>query len=134
MRAFLLISHGPLSQAMKESVQMIAGVHANLFTASLSYDDSPESFAAKLAEIEPHLEVYKEIIIFSDLFGGSPGNTAVQRYLTDSRVTLISGMNFPMILTALLEAESTIPYLIQTGKDGIVDIKSVLAKLRDDDE
>jgi mannose/fructose-specific phosphotransferase system component IIA len=134
MRAFILISHGPLAQSMKESVQMIAGVHANLFTASLSYDDSPESFAQKLAEIEPHLEVYKEIIIFSDLFGGSPGNTAVQRYINDPRVTLISGMNFPMLLTALLEAEAELPYLIQTGKDGIVDIKAVLATMTDDDE
>lgn len=134
MRAFILISHGPLAQSMKESVQMIAGVHANLFTASLSYDDSPESFALKLAEIEPHLEVYKEIIIFSDLFGGSPGNTAVQRYLNDSRVTLVSGMNFPMLLTALLETDAQLPYLIQTGKDGIVDIKAVLATMADDDE
>jgi mannose/fructose-specific phosphotransferase system component IIA len=134
MRAFILISHGPLAQSMKESVQMIAGVHANLFTASLSYDDSPESFAQKLAEIEPHLEVYKEIIIFSDLFGGSPGNTAVQRYINDPRVTLISGMNFPMLLTALLEAEAELPYMIQTGKDGIVDIKAFLATMADDDE
>lgn len=134
MRAFILISHGPLAQAMKESVQMIAGVHANLFTASLSYDDSPESFGMKLAEIEPHLEAYKEIIIFSDLFGGSPGNTAVQRYINDTRVTLLSGMNFPMLLTALLEADAEIPYLIQTGKDGIVDIKAVLATMADDDE
>ncbi|MGB7594496.1 MAG: hypothetical protein WBL80_02920 [Erysipelotrichaceae bacterium] len=134
MRAFILISHGPLAQAMKESVQMIAGVHANLFTASLNYDDSPESFAKKLAELEPQLEVYKEIIIFSDLFGGSPGNTAVQRYVADARVTLISGLNFPMILTALLETDADVPYLIQTGKDGILDVKAMLATMVDDDE
>ncbi|MHC1735706.1 MAG: PTS sugar transporter subunit IIA [Erysipelotrichaceae bacterium] len=134
MRAFLLISHGPLAPSMKESVQMIAGEHDNLFAASLNFDDSPESFGEKLAALEPALAAYDDVVIFTDLYGGSPGNTAITRYMNDPKKTLISGMNFPMILTALLEEGAEIPYLMETGRQGILDIRTMLASMSDDED
>jgi PTS system mannose-specific IIA component len=134
MRAFVLISHGTMAQAMKESIQMIAGIHGNLFAASLEVDDSPESFGEKLAEIDSQLGFYSEIVVYCDMFGGSPANAALQRYLFDPRVTLLSGMNFPMVLAGLLEADVDIPYLIESGKGGIVDIKAAMRDISNSDE
>jgi mannose/fructose-specific phosphotransferase system component IIA len=119
---------------MKESVQMIAGEHDNLFAASLNFDDSPESFGEKLAALEPALAAYDDVVIFTDLYGGSPGNTAITRYMNDPKKTLISGMNFPMILTALLEEGAEIPYLMETGRQGILDIRTMLASMSDDED
>jgi hypothetical protein len=43
-------------------------------------------------------------------------------------------MNFPMVLTGLLEADVDIPYLIESGKGGIVDIKAFMRKTSNDND
>lgn len=134
MRGILLISHGYYAEAFKESLKMIAGQVDNLYAACLDPTDGPEEFKAKLIALNPELEPYDEVLVFADLFGGSPCNTAIQYYLTNEKVHLVAGMNFPMVLTAILSEYETVENLIALGQESIVDVRVMAAAMMSSDE
>lgn len=127
MKAILIVGHGGLPEAMKQSVQMIAGTNESLFTVCLEPDDGKESLEKKLDLVNGNLKGYDSVLVFADLMGGSPANAVLSKYLDSENVTLISGMNLPMVLTAVLSDVST-NELLREGKIGIKDIKAELNK------
>jgi PTS system mannose-specific IIB component len=133
MRAILLIGHGDLPLAMKQTAQMIAGELPFVHTVSLQPDDGKESFAKKLATLEEKISDSSSIQIFADLLGGSPANGALEKYAGDSRVQLITGMNLPMVLAAVM-AELDAGEVIKAGIQGIQEMNQqqpVVAKTTD---
>lgn len=125
MKAIVFVGHGDLPLAMKQSAQMIAGENQHLFAVSLTPDDGKEEFAEKLQKLNEQLTGYDQIQIFADLMGGSPSNGAVEKYVQQENVTIISGMNLPMILTAVM-GDVPIELILAEGKEGIRDVKAEL--------
>lgn len=135
MRGYLLISHGAYATALKSSLAMITGELESVFAVGLEPSDGPESFIAKMDAQLANMTAYAEIIVFTDLLGGSPGNAAVTKFITDPRIHIISGMNFPMLLNTVLSEGIPIDAVVQSGKDGIVDVKAfILASSSDVDD
>ncbi|MFV0255074.1 MAG: PTS sugar transporter subunit IIA [Erysipelotrichaceae bacterium] len=134
MKGILLVSHGFYAEELKKSLKMIAGNVDNICTACLEETDGPDQFTEKIKTLEAKLNNYQEVIVFSDLLGGSPGNTALQYLITKNNYSFIAGMNFPMVLTSLLESNSSIENIIQAGKDGIVDVRAFMTNMSSDDE
>lgn len=125
MKAIVFVGHGEFPAAMKNSAEMIAGENDHLYSVSLVPEDGKEEFVQKLRLVDQLLETYETILIFADLLGGSPCNAAIETYVENEKVQLISGMNLPMVLTAIM-ADSSNEWLITEGKDGIQDVKEKL--------
>ncbi len=134
MRGFLLISHGPFSFALKESVEMIAGEREEVFAVSLLHADGPESLQAKILDTLAKMTAYDEIFVLVDMLGGSPGNSAFAVLEKQKNMTLLAGMNFPMLLTAVLTPDMSSAELIDVSKEGIVDVKAFVASMSDDED
>ena len=135
MRGYLLISHGAYATALKSSLAMITGELDSVFAVGLEPSDGPESFGAKMDAQLANMTAYEEIIVFTDLLGGSPGNAAVTKFMTDPRVHIVAGMNFPMLLNTVLSEGIDLEAVVQSGKDGVVDVKRFIqASSSDDDE
>lgn len=135
MRGYLLISHGTYATALKSSLAMITGELDQVFAVGLEPSDGPETFTAKMDAQLAIMTAYDEIIVFTDLLGGSPGNAAVTKFMTDPRVHIVAGMNFPMLLNTVLSEGIDLSAVVQSGKDGIVDVKAFIqASSSDDDE
>ena len=135
MRGYLLISHGGFAEALKESLKMITGERDDLFAIGLAYDDGPESFTLKLEAKLKEMMAFEEIIVFTDLLGGSPGNAAVAKFINNEKVQVISGMNFPMLLSTVLSEGCSVENITNFGKEGINDVKAfVKANMSNDDE
>ena len=134
MRGYLLISHGEFAQALKESLKMITGERDDLFAVGLAYDDGPESFTAKLETRLLEMKAYDEIIVFTDLLGGSPGNAAVAKFMRDEKVSIISGMNFPMLLSTVLSEGCSIEEICEFGKSGVQDVKAFVKTMNSDED
>ena len=134
MKAILLISHGLYAQEFKNSLKMIAGPVENVFSACLESSDGPEEFDAKLVAVEEQMKDYDQVLIFADLFGGSPCNTAFQRFIAKENVNLIAGMNFPMVLTAILSEDESLENLVACGQEAIVDVRAFSKSMMSDDE
>ncbi len=128
MKGILFVGHGDLPHAIKKSVEMIIGENEDLFSVSLSLEDGKDEFMAKLNSIEPKLAKYDKIIVFSDLIGGSPNNGTLEKFINDSRVEIISGMNLPMVLTTAL-SEDNIANIIQEGRNGINSVKNPIENI-----
>lgn len=134
MRGFLIVSHGDLAAGMKMSVEMVAGAREEVHAIGLTPDGGPAELEAKLDELMPTLEQYEDVFVFSDLFGGSPGNTVFMRLATNPKVSMISGVNFPMVLTAVLTPGVDAEFLMNEAKNGIIDLKAALADMDEEDE
>ena len=134
MRGFLIVSHGDLAAGMKMSVEMVAGARDEVYALGLTPEGGPSELEGKLAEILPELEKYDDVFVFTDLFGGSPGNTVFMQLAAKENVSIISGVNFPMVLTAVLTPGVDAEFLINEAKNGIIDIKAQLADMDDEDE
>ena len=132
MRSILCISHGLYAKEFKESLKMISGPVENLYSCCFLQNDGPAEFTEKLKDTLQQLEKYDEIIVFADLFGGSPCNTAFEALFSDERIKLIAGMNFPMVLTALLCEDVSIEDLIEEGKNGIIDVRHYMSRTNAD--
>jgi Phosphotransferase system, mannose/fructose-specific component IIA len=127
MRGYLLVSHGFFAQELKESVKMIAGEVDHLEACCLEKTDGPESFSEKLKEAEQKLSDCEELIVFADMLGGSPCNTAFQYFQAKPNVNIIAGMNFPMLLTTLLTPDIPMNEIIAAGQLGVVDVRAFSA-------
>ena len=134
MRGILLISHGQYAEAFKGSLKMIAGEVTNLYSCCLLPTDGPEQFQEKLTQLEPEFEKYDEVLVFVVLFGGSPCNTTFVKFAQNPKFHFIAGMNFPMVLTAILSESESVENLIAQGREGIVDVKSFMASMSSDED
>ena len=134
MRGILLVSHGQYAEAFKGSLKMIAGEVTNLYSCCLLPTDGPEQFKEKVRALKPELDQYDEVLVFSDLFGGSPCINSFAELFADPKCNFIAGMNFPMVLTALLSESESVESLIAQGREGIADVKTFMGNTADEDE
>jgi mannose/fructose-specific phosphotransferase system component IIA len=100
MRKFLIATHGAFAQGVKSSLEIITGETENLFLigAYLSQDISVED------ELKPILDTLTdddELVIFTDLLGGSVNNIVIREALREN-VHIISGFNLPVLIEVIL--------------------------------
>ena len=118
----LLISHGPFCEGLLNSLQMMTGPQNNIAALSLKEGESPDTYRDML---EKNIsESQDECLIFCDLKGGTPYNTAgslKQKYDFE----LITGMNLPMLISVITTraADTHVKELVQialtTENEGI---------------
>lgn len=111
---------------MKTSVEMIVGEREDIRTVCLSPDDGKEELGQKLASLDEELDGCESVRVIADLMGGSPCNAALERYAADERVSVVSGMNLAMVISAAME-EADAAGMIATGHEAIHDVKALAA-------
>ncbi|MGX8833405.1 PTS sugar transporter subunit IIA [Amedibacillus sp. YH-ame6] len=132
-QGIILISHGGLSFEMKASIQMITGEAKDIYCVTLNEEGSPR-FEALLHEALEQTQSYERVIVFADLYGGSPCTMALKKILENSRCELISGMNLSMVLSAVLSKEEEVNSLLNIGRNAIMDVKDVYQRMYYEDE
>lgn len=119
----LILTHGKFGEELVNSAQMIAGPMENVKALSLMPEMSADTFKSNVEEYL--MEAKDEVICLVDLFGGTPSNTIL--YLTQKYdVTIISGVNLPMLLEVYMNlnslnkeslAELAVETMVQSGKN-----------------
>ncbi|UYY08039.1 PTS mannose transporter subunit IIA [Enterococcus faecalis] len=77
-------------------------------------------------KIESSIEMYEQVICFTDLLGGTPFKTCVEFSMTKKQVFVISGTNIAMLLEGLMMRNSGIEpvelakSVVKVGKSNIV--------------
>lgn len=93
--SIVILNHGRLGQELIASAEMIIGKISNIQAVSLMHGMSIEEFYKAADQVVSPME--GEVIILTDLFGGTPCNVAMmlqRKY--DIRV--LCGMNLPMLI------------------------------------
>lgn len=100
---FVIATHGMFADGIRESIKLIAGEFKNLKSLSCY---TREDFNLK-EEINKILNEGKdeEIIVVTDIFGGSVNNAFLERIPENKNLYVISGLNLPLMLELLGEYE-----------------------------
>lgn len=123
----VITGHGEYSLGMLNALEMIAGEQEKIKAVTFLNDEAMETYQEKLLEaINEVTEEGSDIIIFTDLKGGTPFN--VSMLLTNSmpHVKVLAGSNLPIILEFVGQRymeqpiDQAIENLLETGKSGLM--------------
>ncbi len=133
----ILVSHGKLAKGMKDTVEMIAGQQENL-EAYEAYENgtSDDSF---INDLKNSLVSSKndDVIIVTDVLGGSVNNEATQLLKDHPNLTILTGMNLPLIITLVTTVNSGISdekvsEAIDEGKKGVLSVNKLMTEKDDE--
>lgn len=100
----LLVSHGMLCEGVLSAFTMLMGPSERVHTCGLT-EAGVDDFRARLTAQAEELLAQGDLLILSDLKGGTPYNEGYALYLAHpERVRLAAGLNLPMLLTCAIEA------------------------------
>lgn len=122
----LLLSHGPLANALRETVHMLEPDEPDdLGSLSLAWDESPEAASRRLEKAIAEVNRGRGVVLLTDMFGGTPSNLALA-FLEPGTIEIVSGTNLPMVVKArALVREGRSPreiahVLVERGRRAIV--------------
>ncbi|MBK9389420.1 MAG: PTS N-acetylglucosamine transporter subunit IIBC [Bacteroidetes bacterium] len=106
MRNYLITSHGYFAAKILYRLEIIAGKNKNIKTIE-AYTDGNKSIDGQIDSVIEKLDSSDELIIFTDLMGGSITNQLL-KYTLRKNTYIVSGVNLPLLLDITL-AETDIP-------------------------
>lgn len=129
MRKYLIATHGTFAGGIKSALELIAGKNDNVFTIE-AYTGENKSIDDDILEIVRKLDPSDELIVFTDLMGGSVTNQIIQNALKEN-IYIISGVNLPLLLDIILaDPEAPVTEIIETGignaKDQIIFVNKLI--------
>ncbi|MDR0633293.1 MAG: PTS sugar transporter subunit IIA [Holosporales bacterium] len=97
----VIVSHGNLGLSLAESAEMILEEKNDIFAVSISsVSDNAEVFRKNILEAIDRADTGSGVIVFTDLFGGTPCNLAISAFGVKN-IEIIAGVNLPMVLKLL---------------------------------
>lgn len=121
-RKIVLASHGKFASGIKTSLEMIYGDVESITALDcyLTCDFDMEKLVSDLMEESKE----KELVVITDIFGGSVNNVFLQ-YIQRANYYLIAGLNLPFLIELLTKLEytenlaDTIQYSLDSSKNSI---------------
>ena len=110
---------------MTSSVNLIAGEQEAYQYVDFLPTYSTEDLAAELNKALDALKDCEGVIIFTDLMGGTPFNTAAQLGRDRENVRILAGTNLPMLVEVVMSRtfmdalDGLVDSLLQTGKEQV---------------
>ncbi len=103
---YIIIGHGEYSVGMFDAINLILGAQNNIKALTFEINESPDELYSKIIQSidELNCDYY---IIFTDILGGTPYNTAALIAEKDPRIEVITGANLSMLLEAILRRDTT---------------------------
>ena len=109
-KKLLIATHSVFADGIKNAMELVTGEQNSVSTLCAYTND--------MTEVETPI---KEIIVTTDIFGGSVNNEFM-KYLSKSNIHLIAGVNLPLLFELImnLESENTVQMIenaIQNAKE-----------------
>ena len=124
----LIATHGYFAQELLKSAEMIVGDQdpKDVRTLCMTLGMDLEQFKESMREAIEGFGEDKEVLILTDIIGGTPNNAAMCNILTNDRVKAISGVNLPILLETFtnedMKMEDLTKHLVSAGESSVVDI------------
>ena len=132
MKGIVITSHGPMAQGILETSKLFFGEQAQMKACCLFAEDNPDEFVDTLKEAVKEVDTGDGVVVFCDMLFGSPCNCMARvlgEDMESDKIQVITGVNLAMILQILAVREAgdpSIEELLQSGHDGIADLKAIL--------
>ncbi len=101
----IILTHGKLAEEFVKSAQLIIGKSEDIFYINFLRNMSVLDIEKNLKEIVEK-NIKNNIIIFTDLFGGSCFNVA-GKFVNYENIEIFTGVNMPLLIETIMKREST---------------------------
>lgn len=145
MLGIVVVTHGSLSDGLKDSVEVIMGTTTNMATVNLNQGDDVQKLGEKINDAIYQVNQKNGVIILVDIISASPYNQAVlvtsqlEHNLRNS-VYIVGGVNLPMLLEAInlqllnTPIEKVAEAIVKQGMDSLSMWHSSMQSEEDEDE
>ncbi|WP_152803267.1 PTS sugar transporter subunit IIA [Alkalibaculum sporogenes] len=102
MTEVIIVCHGKLAEALKNSAELITGKQEHIQTYNLEHGDSVDELNANIHDsIVEAQKKHHEVIVLTDMMSGSPFN-ATTANMKELDFIHITGINMPILLEILM--------------------------------
>jgi PTS system mannose-specific IIA component len=102
----LIVTHGNLAHELLNAARQIEADVSAIEAVPLEWNDTVDEAREKIAEALARVGRDRAVIIFTDMFGGTPSNISLS-FLEQGRIEVVTGVNLPMIVKfAMLKEEA----------------------------
>ena len=138
MRQYIFASHAHFATGIKESTELLSGARDNVHDLSMFVDgrtDVAEEAAKLLATFDPA----DDVIVCTDLFGGSVNNEFTKTVQTRPNTYLIANMNLPLLIQLLFSdqeapADQVIREILAADDTRVKFVNDLLTDTDDEEE
>jgi len=130
----IIITHGDMAAALKESAEMILGKQEHMQTFCLKHGDCVDELKENINQaVSICLHEGNEVIALTDMFSGSPFN-ATTANMNRLGFIHITGINLPMLLEILLLRQSAgikeiCGMVVENGRNSIKLVNDLLGEV-----
>jgi PTS system mannose-specific IIA component len=93
----LIVTHGNLANELLNAARKIETTNVVIEAVPLDWTDSVDEAREKIRVALDRVGTDGGVIIFTDMFGGTPSNISLS-FLEKDRVEIITGVNLPMVV------------------------------------
>src|SRR6476646_4323568 len=93
----LIVTHGQLANELLNAARKIEAEVGVIEAVPLEWTDSVDEAREKIRQALERLAGAHGVIIFTDMFGGTPSNLSLS-FLEKDRVEIVTGVNLPMVV------------------------------------
>jgi PTS system mannose-specific IIA component len=93
----IIVCHGKMAEELHNALTIILGEAPNIEAISIGWYDDVEDSKKKINQSLKRVDQKNGIIIFTDMFGGTPSNLSFS-FLKENQVEIITGVNLPMLI------------------------------------
>jgi mannose PTS system EIIA component len=93
----LIVTHGNLAHELLNAARQIEADVAGIEAVALEWSDTVDEAREKIAAALGRIGQNRAVIIFTDMFGGTPSNISLS-FLEQGQVEIVTGVNLPMVV------------------------------------
>ena len=128
MTGLIIATHGDLAASALEAAELLVGEQEQVETIGFRPGDSLELLLERFTQAIKRLEECEEILVLTDIKGGSPFNAATVMKAKNPKLRVVAGLSIPL-LAQFFESKAngetladSIDELIEIGKFSIREI------------
>lgn len=131
MTGILVVTHAGLGRSLIETLEFIMDMkYENLAAISIDIKENPDTLLKKIKKGIKKVRHGQGVIIFTDMFGGTPSNLSYS-FLEEDKVEVMSGINLPILMKAMEIRDKaplmeTVQILVEYGKRSISQASAIL--------
>lgn len=126
MIGIIIIGHGKIPTGLGDAIELIAGKQKEFYTIDFTADVTTKEYESVVKRCLDDLTTRcSGILVFCDMAGGSPYMIAKKVSQSYDNITLITGMNLPMLMEVVTTREFEDDFkvfsdiIIQSARDQI---------------
>ena len=128
MTGLIIATHGDLAASALEAAELLVGEQEQVETIGFRQGNSLELLLERFTQAIKRLEECEEILVLTDIKGGSPCNAATVMKAKNPKLRVVAGLSIPL-LAQFFESKAngetladSIDELIEIGKFSIREI------------